>query len=130
MVHDYRSLVSDYTIQKSLLTSLLDFAEIFGADSSGIYTKVSQTEEYRSEAAQEYLDRDFATAHDTMQEAMSSLKALDEDAMKLKDRALFWVYVVQWLATTGVFMIAIIVLWSLMVRRSLYREVKTTKWET
>ncbi len=129
MVHDYRSLVFTYAIQRSLLTSLLDFAEIFGADSSGIYAKSKQTEQYRSRAAREYLDRDFVAAHDTMKTAMAGLENLEVDAMKLKDDVLFWVYVVQWLATTGVFLAAAVVLWSLMVKRSLYREASSTKVE-
>jgi hypothetical protein len=128
-VHDYRRLVFTYAIQKSLLASLLDFAEIFGADSSRIYAKSGETEGYRSRAAQEYLDRDFVAAHDTMKLAMAGLKGLEEDATKLKDEALLWVYLVQWLATTGVFLVAAFVLWSLMVQRSLYREVSSTRWE-
>ncbi len=128
MVHDYRCLLFTYTIQKSLLISLLDFAEIFGADSSKIYAESDETEEHRSRAAQEYLDRDFAAAYDSMKMALTGLEDLGDDATRLKDSALFWVYLVQWLATTGVFLVAAVVLWSLMVRRSLYREVSSTKW--
>ncbi len=130
MVHDYRRLVFTYAIQKSLLTSLLDFAEIFGADSSKIYAKSDETEDYRTMAAQAYLDMDFVTAYDTMKIAMAGLGDLERDAARLKDSALFWVYLVQWLATTGVFLVAAVVLWSLMVRRSLYREVSSTRWDS
>jgi hypothetical protein len=128
MVHDYRQLVSDYTIRKSLLTSLLDFAEIFGADSSGIHDRSGEAEEFRIEAAQSYLDGEFVEAHETMTLAMVELEELEEDAAKLKDSALFWVYLVQWLTTTGTFLVAGFVLWSLMIRRSLYRDVSSTRW--
>jgi hypothetical protein len=128
MVHDYRVLVSNYAIQKSLLTSLLEFAEIFGADASGVYAEAEEPEEYRSRAAREYLDRDFLAAHDSMRMAVAGLEGLEEDASRLKDQALFWVHMVQWLVTTGTFLMAAVLLWSLMVRRSLYREVSTTKW--
>ncbi len=127
MVHDYRGLVFTYTIRRSLLTSLLDFAEIFGADSSKIYAKTGEAEEHRNRGAQEYLDRDFVAAYNTMKTAMAELERLEDDAMKLKDKAMLWVYVVQWLATTGVFLVATVLLWSLMVRRSLYREVSSTR---
>jgi len=127
MVHDYRRLVFNYAIQKSLLTSLLDFAEIFGADSSKIYAASEATEEYRTRAARDYLDKDFVAAHDAMKMAMAELEKLEDDAMRLKDKAMFWVYLVQWLATTGVFLAAAVVLWSLMVRRRLYREVSSTR---
>ncbi len=128
MVHEYRRLVFTYAIQKSLLTSLLDFAEVFGADPSRIYAKSEEIEDHRRRAVREYLDRDFVEAHETMKTAMTELRNLEGDAMRLKDKALFWVHMVQWLATTGVFLVASVVLWSLMVRRSLYREVSSTKW--
>jgi len=128
MVHDYRQLVSDYAIKKSLLTSLLDFAEVFGADSSRIYDMAVEPEEQRSSAAADYLDGDFPSAYDSMKVAMDLLGELEDEAALLKGRALFWVYLVQWLATTGSFMVAAFLLWTLMVRRSLYREVSTTRW--
>ncbi len=128
MVHDYQQLVSDYAIRKSLLTSLLDFAEAFGADSSGIYDRSGEAEGFRVEAAQLYLDGDFPGAHGTMEAAMAELKELERRAAKLKDTALFWVYLVQWFATTGTFLVAGLVLWSLMIRRSLYRDVSSTRW--
>lgn len=128
MVHDYRVLVSNYAIQKSLLTSLLDFAEVFGADTSGIYAEAEGPEEYRSRAAEEYLDRDFSAAHDTMKMAMAGLDDLEDDAARLKGQALLWVHMVQWLVTTGTLLTAAVVLWALMIRRSLYRETSTTEW--
>jgi hypothetical protein len=128
MVHDYRQLVSDYTIKKSLLTSLLDFAEVFGADASGIYDRTGEAEEFRFEAAQLYLDGEFPGAHENMATAMEKLEELEDDAAKLKDSALLWVYLVQWLATTGTFLVAGVVLWSLMIRRSLYKDVSSTRW--
>ena len=127
LVHDYRQLIFTYTVQKSLLTSLLDFAEIFGADSSRVYAKATETEEYRSRAKKAYLDRDFAAAYNDMKTAMTGLEKLEGGAAKLKDEALFWVYLVQWLVTTSVLLMAAFVLWSLMVRRALYREVSSTR---
>jgi hypothetical protein len=128
LVQDYRRMAFDYGIQRTLLGSLLEFAEIFGADSSGIYARMDEIDEQRRRAARDYLGGEYAAAHESMGVALADLKALEDDAMRLKDSALFWVYAVQWLATTGTFLGAAVVLWSLMVRRSLYREVSSTKW--
>ncbi len=43
--------------------------------------------------------------------------------MKLKDSSLFWICVLEWLVTTGILMLSGFVVWSLMVRRALYRDV-------
>ena len=48
-------------------------------------------------------------------------------AMKLKDEALMWVYAVEWLATSATFIFCSFILWSLMARKRLYREVSTTR---
>jgi hypothetical protein len=55
------------------------------------------------------------------------MEGLEEKAFVLKDATLFWVYVIQWAAVTSVLMMSGVVLWSLMVRRRLFREVYTTK---
>jgi hypothetical protein len=48
----------------------------------------------------------------------------------MKDRALAWVYVTEWLAITGTTMICGYVLWAIMVRRRLYRAVRVTRLES
>jgi dolichyl-phosphate-mannose--protein O-mannosyl transferase len=52
---------------------------------------------------------------------------ITRDAVKLKDEALFWVYISEWLVVTAAAMVAGVVVWSLMVRRRMYRAVGTTR---
>jgi len=127
-VHQYRRLVYDFNIQRMLLLSLLDFAEKFGANPAKQYSRLERVDEVGRNAAGLYLESDYDGAYDVMKEAMSQLKDLDESAAKLKDRALMWVYLVEWSVTTAVLLVAGVVLWTLMVRRALYREVAATKW--
>ena len=126
-VHDFRRDLFDYNIQKSLLVSLLDFAEIFGANPANEYRELDAVDEVKREASNYYLDREFEQAYDTLKVALTELKDLEEVATDLKNRALFWVYVVEWSVTTGVLLVAGFILWTLMVRRALYREVRVTR---
>jgi hypothetical protein len=48
-------------------------------------------------------------------------------AMVLKDQALVWVYAIEWLSVTAVSIISLFALWTVMVKRRLYREVSSTK---
>ena len=48
-------------------------------------------------------------------------------AIQAKDNALFWIFVIEWFVVTGTSMVAGALLWSLMVRRRLYREVGETR---
>lgn len=127
-VHDFRRDLFDFGIQKGLLTSLLDFAEIFGANTAKEYAEISKVDDIKGDASAFYLDHDFDAAFKTMKVARKRLRELEEEASRLKDRALFWVYVIEWTVTTGAFLAAGFVAWALMVRRALYREVTVTKW--
>ncbi len=127
-VHDFRRLLFDFNIRKSLLTSLLDFAESFGANPTKEYARLGEVEDIKRDASNLYLDMDFDGAYDTAKTSMSELQTLEVQAAKLKDKALFWVYLVEWSVTTGVFLVAGFILWSLMIRRALYHEVSVTKW--
>lgn len=48
-------------------------------------------------------------------------------AMDELNRALLWIHVINWLVVCGTFMASGFVLWTLMVRRRLYREVASTR---
>ena len=52
---------------------------------------------------------------------------IESESAKIRRRALVWIYVTEWIAVTGTSMLAGFLLWSLMVRRRLYREVTTTR---
>ena len=41
---------------------------------------------------------------------------------------MLWVYVIEWLVTSATFLVSSFTLWSLLVRRKLYRQVRTTKF--
>ena len=74
-----------------------------------------------------FLEGDIEGAMDVLTEAWEGQRSLMDDAMKAKDEALFWVYVTEWCALLGTLMISSYVLWTLMVRRRLYKEVRTSR---
>jgi hypothetical protein len=81
----------------------------------------------RIESFDKYREYSFAEASEIMELAMSRFAALREDAMDLKDGALLWIYLTQWVAVTGTSLTTGVVIWTLMVRKRLYREVGTTR---
>ncbi len=126
-VHDLRRRFFDFSIRRSLLLSLLEFTEKFGANPSKEYLHLGEIDDLHRQGRESYLDMDFDSAYDTMGTALEELQVLDGEAMKLKDRSLVWIYLVEWLVTTGIMMLSGFVLWSLMVRRAMYKEVKVTR---
>jgi dolichyl-phosphate-mannose--protein O-mannosyl transferase len=55
------------------------------------------------------------------------MKEIEGRAMELKDRSFMWIYISEWLAVTGTLFVTGFLVWTLMVRRRLYRDISVTK---
>ncbi len=126
-LHRLRRLYFNYNVERALLISLLDFIDGLGANTQGVYVQMEEVDSLRLASFDRYRAYSFADAMQIMESAMSRFAALSNDAMDLKDRALLWVYLTQWGAVSGTSLACGFVLWTLMVRRGLYREVATTR---
>jgi hypothetical protein len=52
---------------------------------------------------------------------------VSEAADRAMRRALFWVYVSEWFVVAATSMICAVLVWTLMVRKRMYREVEATR---
>jgi len=127
VVHQYRRLVHDITIARSTLYSLIDFVESFGGSAGTIDKEIIGMDDMVIDAKESYLSHDWSEALTKIEAAMNRMGEIEELAVKVKNDALFWVYVIEWLSVSGVSLLAGAVLWLLMIRRTLYREVRVTK---
>ncbi len=126
-VHKFRQELYEFDIQQGLLLSLLEFAESFGANPSDEYEELGKIRSLRTETTMSYLDRDFDAAYESLDQVIGTLMELQDRATELKNEALLYVYLVEWLAIMGVSLAAGFLLWTIMIRRALYRQVKTTR---
>ncbi len=129
LVHTLRSQMQDVATRKSLLLGLLEFCDSFGANTDKIERKIDQINTVIAQATPYYLDLEIERTLDAYREADNMIKNVEQDAVELKNRALMWVYVIEWLAVTGTAMGCGFIVWSVMVRRRLYKEVSTTRLE-
>jgi len=130
LVHAARTKIFQVATRRSLLISLLDFCESFGANTRNILRRAGETDAAIAAAMPEYLQLRFEEMLDAYREVEAMLEEMEEDAIKLKNATLLWVYVVEWLTVTGTTLFCGFLLWSLMIRRRLYREVETTRLST
>jgi len=128
MTHLVRQELASYSMQRSVTMSMLEFAEKFGANIARLEIRLAEVDGEKKKADELYLDQDYDGVLATMAEAKKKLAELNEDAVKLKDQALFWVYLIEWLSVTATMLLAGLILWSLMIRRRVYREVGTTRF--
>ncbi len=127
-VHRVRQMYWRYNQEKLLLFSLLDFVDRFGASTRKIEEAVDRFDSLKEKSFDQYRKQDFESAFRTMEGVLKEMKVASDEAMMLKDRALLWVYLTEWFAVTGTLFIALFVTYTLLVKRSLYREVGTTAY--
>jgi uncharacterized membrane protein len=128
LVHSVRTMSFQIKTRGSMLLSLLEFTESFGANTRGIMEELDSVNEMMSGVREAYIDLRFDEVLEVYRDVEEILKSLEERAIELKQRALFWVYVIEWLSVSGTGLLAGFVLWSVMIRRRLYREVGGTRF--
>ncbi len=127
IVHEYRQLIHTLAIGKGTLFSLVDFVEGFGGNARPILKEMGVFDQMVADAKEEYLNSDFNAALLKAQKAGEKLKEIDDLAVKVKNSALMWVYVIEWLSVSGVSLVSGALMWSLMVKRKMYRDVGSTR---
>jgi hypothetical protein len=127
LVHDLRASLYNYQSSTAITLSFLEFIDRFGADTTTIASKMTDVSMRATDARQLYLDQEYSQSLTLLGVVIDEMESLMDEALRLKDQALLWIYVIEWLTVTGVFLVAGFTLWTLMVRRRLYREVSVTR---
>jgi hypothetical protein len=128
VVHEIRSKIIEFKTRQLLVLATIEFAEKFGANMDPVLEDMGEIFEVRKLADEQYLDQEYVLSRSTYFAAISDLEELNYDAMARKDRAMVWVYLVQWFVVSGTSMVAGFIVWSLMIRRRLYKQVRVTRF--
>jgi len=127
IVHEYRASIHSMAVSKGLLMSLIDFVDRFGGNPREIDKQIIVLDAMVAESQEYYVDHQFDEALAKAQLAIEKVKEIEELSVRIKNQALFWVYVIEWLSVMSVSLLAGVVVWTLMIRRRLYREVRVTR---
>jgi hypothetical protein len=127
LVHGIRDSFREYITRKVFAQSLMDFIQKFGANTNRLEGRIERADDAKAEAETLYIQQEYEAALVGIEEAISEMKEIALDSSELKRKALLWVYITEYLAVSGTCMVAGYVLWALMVRRRLYREVGVTR---
>ncbi len=125
--HVVRISLANFREKRLYVISIIEFAEKFGASSKKLYDRMTEIDVDKEDADLLYRRIELQEAHVAINEILQSMSELGEDAIEAKDRALLWIYVVEWCVVTGTAMVAGSFLYTLMIKRRLYREVKVTR---
>jgi hypothetical protein len=127
LLHDIRSRIAAFRSGQLLLLAVVEFGESFGANMNPILEELGGILVKKQGVDGIYMEQDYLRARDGYLDVIGDLEDLTQAAIQMKDRAMVWVYVLQWFTVSGTAMLAGFLLWSLMVRRRLYRAVGVTR---
>jgi hypothetical protein len=127
LMHDIRTRFHDYHSRRALAISHIEFVEKFGARTIRAEKLLYDIIDIESKAEDLYLDQRYEEAAQTLRETEEAFRSLSVEVTKLKDRAMMWIYIVEWLVVSGTLMVCGTTLWEIMVRKRLYREARTTR---
>ncbi len=127
LMHLLRADIVGYRTERDILISLINFVEKVGANTVSLEAMIRDADLIRKEAGELYVLQDYEGCVATLGTAREELKDIELEAVKVKSRALLWIWMVEWLVVTSTLMITGFILWTVMIRRRLYREVGTTR---
>jgi len=127
LVHTVRKLFIDYGNRRTITLGFLGFVEQWDINPYKIERRLASVEASRAQAAGDYLAGDCEHARDILTGLLDEFGAIDQDLIRAKSRAFLWVYLVEWASVLGTSVVCAYALWSLMIRRRVYREVKSTR---
>jgi len=89
--------------------------------------KLGESEEALQTARRSFVDLELEESKSRADAVVDMLNEAYSLAFEARDDALFWIFVTEWLAVTATGLICGFVIWTLMIRRRLYREVGITR---
>ncbi len=127
--HRLKLAFREFKDRINMLVALKDFVDRFGANTQRIQDVIWELQDIQLTANEEYLNQEFMECGNTLEASFLRFREAEEIAKETKNAALLWVYVIEWLVTTATLLFSSFSLWSLMVRRRLYRQVRTTRFD-
>jgi len=126
-VYIVRRRIRDADFALTTFYNMVDFVEKMGGSSVGLTKLAGEIQEEKQKAADLYVECSMEEALEAYAGVLELCDQAIAEAIKARDAATFWMFVVEWCAVTGTFILCGSVLWLVMVRRQLYREVRLTK---
>ncbi len=122
-----RRMFRNFRVQMSLILSMMNWADSFGANTAPLEDRLIRLEEEAEKAVRDYIAQNYEPAISFLESLSGEVKVITGESVRLKNEALLWVYLVEWLAIAGTGIGCGFILWTLMVRRKSFKEVETTR---
>ena len=125
--HVVRISLANYRERRLYVISVIEFSEKFGASTAKLYDQLNEIDEDKTVVDLLFRRIELQQAHEEIDVILGRISELGEEAIRAKDRALLWIYIVEWCTVSGTAMVAGSILYALMIKRRLFREVRVTR---
>ena len=127
LMHTTRTRFRDCYNQKQILIATLDFIGKFNADTRNVDLKLLEALETMKEAKRHFVNLELQESKDTADVAFNQFEEAYDLAIEAKNAAIFWIFVTEWLVVSATGMVCAFAIWTLMIKRRLYKEVSITR---
>ncbi len=127
LLHLARLRAEDFHNRFAVVLSTLDFIERFSANTGRLMSELRGIQQMGKEAERQYLRQEVEEATATWGRCIEETEIARQMAMDLRNATLFWTYLIEWLLVTGTLGMCSTLLYTLMIKRRLYRESSATR---
>ncbi len=127
MLYATRLRLREVYDSRQMILGTIDFISRFGADTRKVDEKLIQAEAELREAKTYFVNLDLVRSKESADRAFATLEEAYKLAFEARDAALFWIFLTEWLVVTAAGLVCGSVVWALMIKRKLYREVSVTR---
>jgi hypothetical protein len=126
-VHRIREQLEGFRDRRRFTIGTIDFIDKFNANTRPVENMLDETIQIKVEAIELYLEQRYDLTSETIDRALDMFVEIQAEAIRLRDQALLWVYVIEWCTVTITGLLTGLTIWWLMIKRKLYREVGATR---
>jgi uncharacterized membrane protein len=126
-VYLVRRRLRETTEAIGMLYNMVEIIDKFGGSSATLDQMMAELRDERERGLSEYFQADLDGALGAFASALQKSEDTMNEAIRVRNAAAFWIFFTEWCVVTGTSLFTGAVLWMLMVRRRLYREVRITK---
>ncbi len=127
VVHEIRIQFQKIQLAEELVRSVLDFVDRLGGRVTAVQRSLDELTAEKAKAEKLYVDQDYGGCRMSLSEMLARTSGLSDQALRAKNAAFIWIYVTEWSAVAATFFLSGYVLYSTMIRRSLYRQAMSTR---
>jgi hypothetical protein len=127
VIHLIRTTTIEAWRVKNTLVSSIDFIAKLGGNTRRLEDMLREADEKLVESKRMYLDYEFQEALALLEDMADDMDDIVIATIEVKDQTFMSIYMVEWSVLMSTSMITGVVVWSLMVRRRLYREAGSTR---